>query len=92
MGKYRANYHAVGTAYMMSMELGGVVGNEAKMYGTEGLRVIDGSVVPTQVSSHVMSIFYGMAEKISQSVLDDYKKAMKSSVRGRKKKAWQWEL
>ena len=92
MGKYRANYHAVGTAYMMSMELGGVVDNEAKVYSTEALRVIEGSIVPTQVSSHVMSIFYGMAEKISQSVLDDYKKAMKSSVRGRTKKAWQWEL
>lgn len=92
MGKYRANYHAVGTASMMSKELGGVVDNEAKVYGTEGLRVIDGSIVPTQVSSHVMSIFYGMAEKISESVLDDYKKAMSSSVRGRKKKAWQWEL
>ena len=92
MGKYRANYHAVGTASMMSKELGGVVDNEAKVYGTEGLRVIDGSIVPTQVSSHVMSIFNGMAEKISESVLDDYKKAMSSSVRGRKKKAWQWEL
>ena len=92
MGKYRANYHAVGTASMMSRELGGVVDNEAKVYGTQGLRVIDGSIVPTQVSSHVMSIFYGMAEKITKSVKDDYKKAMDRSVGGRKKKAWQWEL
>ena len=92
MGKYRANYHAVGTCSMMTRELGGVVNNEAKVYDVEGLRVIDGSIVPTQVSSHVMSILYGMAEKIAESVLDDYKKAMASSVRGRKKKAWQWEL
>ena len=80
MGKYRANYHAVGTASMMSRELGGVVNSEAKVYGTEGLRVIDGSIVPTQVSSHVMSIFYGMAEKIAKSILDDYHKEMARSV------------
>ena len=76
MGKYRANYHAVGTCSMMSKELGGVVDPEAKVYGVRNLRVIDGSIVPTQVSSHVMSIFYGMAEKITQSILDDHKKSM----------------
>ena len=43
-GNYRANYHAVGTASMMSQKLGGVVNNEAKVYGVEGLRVIDGSI------------------------------------------------
>ena len=87
MGKYRANYHAVGTASMMSRELGGVVDHEAKVYGVEGLRVIDGSIVPTQVSSHVMSIFYGMAEKIAESVLQDHGKLSQSSVR-QKKKMW----
>lgn len=76
MGKYRANYHAVGTASMMSKELGGVVDHEAKVYGVKGLRVIDGSIVPTQVSSHVMSIFYGMAEKIAESVLNDWNKTV----------------
>lgn len=70
---------------MMSKELGGVVNPEAKVYGVEGLRVIDGSIVPTQVSSHVMSIFYGMAEKIAQSVLDDYKNTM-NGYTGRQKK------
>ncbi len=58
-----------------------VVDNEAKVYGVEGLRVIDGSIVPTQVSSHVMSIFYGMAEKIAESVLIDYGKLSQTSVR-----------
>lgn len=54
------------------------------MYGVKGLRVIDGSIVPTQVSSHVMSIFYGMAEKIAESVLKDYGKLSQSSVRQKK--------
>ena len=72
-GNYRANYHAIGTASMMSKELGGVVDPNAKVYGVNGLRVIDGSIVPTQVSSHVMTVFYGMAEKIAESVLNDWK-------------------
>lgn len=80
-GNYRANYHAVGTASMMSKELGGVVDNEAKVYGVDGLRVIDGSIVPTQISSHVMTVFYGMAEKIAASVLQDWKaKQVESSA------------
>lgn len=68
-----------------------MVDNKAKVYGVRGLRVIDGSIVPTQVSSHVMSIFYGMAEKIAESVLKDYGKLSQSSVR-QKKKSWQPEL
>ena len=87
MGKYRANYHAVGTCSMMSEELGGVVSPEAKVYGVNGLRVIDGSIVPTQVSSHVMSIFYGMAEKITESILNDYKKEMNRVTARPKKEA-----
>ncbi|KAL4892702.1 GMC oxidoreductase-domain-containing protein [Aspergillus ambiguus] len=69
---YRANWHAVSTCSMMSKELGGVVDPTAKVYGTLGLRVIDGSISPTQVSSHVMTIFYGMALKIADAVLADY--------------------
>lgn len=69
---FRANWHAVGTCSMMSRELGGVVDATAKVYGTQGLRVIDGSIPPTQVSSHVMTIFYGMALKVADAVLADY--------------------
>ncbi|KAI9928051.1 hypothetical protein AWENTII_012282 [Aspergillus wentii] len=69
---FRANYHGVGTCSMMAKELGGVVDSTAKVYGVEGLRVVDGSVPPTQVSSHVMTVFYGMAEKIAQVVIADY--------------------
>ncbi|CEJ61000.1 Putative Glucose oxidase [Penicillium brasilianum] len=56
---FRANWHAVSTCSMMPKELGGVVDSAAKVYGTLGLRVIDGSIPPTQVSSHVMTVFYG---------------------------------
>jgi choline dehydrogenase-like flavoprotein len=72
---FRANWHAVGTCSMMSRDLGGVVDATAKVYDTQGLRVIDGSIPPTQVSSHVMTIFYGMALRIAESILEDYAKA-----------------
>lgn len=70
---FRPNYHAVGTCSMMTKELGGVVDATAKVYGTQGLRVIDGSIPPTQVSAHVMNVFYGMALKISEAILAEYK-------------------
>ena len=72
-GNYRANYHAIGTASMMSQKHGGVVDNKARVYGVDGLRVIDGSIVPMQISSHVMTVFYGMALKIAESVIEDWK-------------------
>lgn len=68
---YRANYHGVGTCSMMKRELGGVVDPDAKVYDVEGLRVVDGSIPPTQVSSHVMTVFYAMAVKIAESVIAD---------------------
>ena len=69
---FRANWHAVGTCSMMAKELGGVVDSAARVYGVEGLRVVDGSIPPTQVSSHVMTVFYAMALKISEAVLETY--------------------
>ena len=69
---FRANYHGVGTCSMMSKDLGGVVDAAARVYDVQGLRVIDGSIPPTQVSSHVMTVFYGMAEKIAEAILGDY--------------------
>ncbi|KAJ5368775.1 glucose oxidase precursor [Penicillium cataractarum] len=72
---FRANWHAVSTCSMMPKELGGVVDSTAKVYGTLGLRVIDGSIPPTQVSSHVMTVFYAMALKIADGILADYQKS-----------------
>lgn len=69
---FRANWHAVSTCSMMKKELGGVVDSEARVYDVEGLRVVDGSIAPTQVSSHVMTVFYAMALKISDAVLADF--------------------
>jgi choline dehydrogenase-like flavoprotein len=57
---YRSNWHPIGTAAMMSKELGGVVDSRNRVYGVSGLRVVDGSILPFQVSSHLMSVLYGL--------------------------------
>lgn len=71
---YRANYHGVSTCSMISRELGGVVDQHAKVYDVNGLRVVDGSIPPTQVSSHVMTVFYVMAAKIANDIIIEYLK------------------
>ncbi|KAL4819983.1 GMC oxidoreductase-domain-containing protein [Aspergillus spinulosporus] len=72
---FRPDYHALGTCSMMARELGAVIDATAKVYGTNGLRVIDGSIPPTQLSSHVMTVFCGMALKVADAILDDHAKA-----------------
>ena len=53
---------------MMSRDLGGVVDSRNKVYGVNGLRVVDGSILPFQVSSHLMSVLYGLV-RLSAHVL-----------------------
>jgi choline dehydrogenase len=40
-------YHPTSTARMAKLEAGGVVNGELKVYGIEGLRVVDASIFPT---------------------------------------------
>ncbi|KAJ5758492.1 glucose oxidase [Penicillium odoratum] len=66
------NYHAIGTCAMMAKHLGGVVDHSGRVYGVLNLRVIDASILPTQVSAHTSALLYGMAEKLSDLILADY--------------------
>lgn len=55
--------HAAGTAAMMPLELGGVVDAELRVYGTEGLSVVDASVMPVLPATHLCATVYAVAER-----------------------------
>ncbi|KAL8369821.1 hypothetical protein RB595_000255 [Gaeumannomyces hyphopodioides] len=68
-------YHPVGTCAMMPREMGGVVDQELKVYGVQGLRIVDGSIMPTLVGANTCQTVYAVAEKVRDSwffcVVDD---------------------
>ncbi|BEI83829.1 hypothetical protein CcaverHIS002_0404330 [Cutaneotrichosporon cavernicola] len=68
---YRSNWHPIGTVAMMSQELGGCVDPHHRVYGVQGLRVVDGSNLPFQVSSHLMTVLFGLAERAAQLIAED---------------------
>jgi choline dehydrogenase-like flavoprotein len=61
-------YHPLGTCAMLPEKEGGVVSAELKVYGTSNLRVVDASVVPVQISAHLQTAVYGIAERAAEMI------------------------
>ncbi|KAF9738831.1 hypothetical protein PMIN04_006783 [Paraphaeosphaeria minitans] len=61
-------YHPAGSCKMGPKEEGGVVDGELKVYGVEGLRIVDQSVFPQLPASHTMTTAYGVAEKAADII------------------------
>ncbi|KAH7311615.1 hypothetical protein B0I35DRAFT_481568 [Stachybotrys elegans] len=55
-------HHYTGTCAMMSRELGGVVDNRLRVYGTSNLRVLDASILPLEPTANTQAVVYGIAE------------------------------
>jgi choline dehydrogenase-like flavoprotein len=66
--EFNAVAHPVGTASMMKRSLGGVVNAQLKVYDTTNVRVVDASMMPTQISAHLASTLYGVAEKAADLI------------------------
>lgn len=61
-------YHPAGSCKMGPREEGGVVDGELKVYGVQGLRVVDASVMPILPASHTMTTVYAVAEKAADII------------------------
>lgn len=58
-------WHPCCTAGMGPKDHGGVVGTDLKVYGVEGLRVADMSIMPFLPGAHTSSTCYAIGEKVS---------------------------
>ncbi|CAG1973943.1 unnamed protein product [Fusarium graminearum] len=67
-------YHPIGTCAMLPKKDGGVVDSNLKVYGTKNLRVVDASIIPVQLSGHIQTAVYGIAETAAQKIIDAEKK------------------
>ncbi|KAJ0164170.1 Pyranose dehydrogenase 3 [Colletotrichum tanaceti] len=68
-GVTSTEFHYSGTCAMMPRHLGGVVGPDLKVYGVDGLRVVDASVMPLVPSAHTQGTVYAIAEKVADMIL-----------------------
>ncbi|PHH89614.1 hypothetical protein CDD83_5656 [Cordyceps sp. RAO-2017] len=65
-------WHAVGTNRMLPREHGGVVDARLRVYGTEGLRVVDSSVMPTVPDVCIQGPVYMIGEKGADMIRQDW--------------------
>ncbi|KAK4505388.1 hypothetical protein PRZ48_003351 [Zasmidium cellare] len=75
-------YHPTGTCAMLPREEGGVVDSQLRVYGAEGLRVVDASVFPMNVQGNIMSLVYAVAEKASDVIKGAYAGEKTNGVNG----------
>ncbi|EPS44367.1 hypothetical protein H072_1636 [Dactylellina haptotyla CBS 200.50] len=61
-------WHPIGTCAMLPKDKNGVVDCNLKVYGTTNLRIVDASVIPVQISAHIQTAVYGIAERAAELI------------------------
>ncbi|KAK7419196.1 hypothetical protein QQZ08_010964 [Neonectria magnoliae] len=60
-------YHPAGSCKIGKRTEGGVVDEKLRVYGVDGLRVVDASVIPLLPAAHTMTTVYAVAERLRTS-------------------------
>lgn len=63
-------FHPSGSTAMLPLDLGGVVDTELRVYGTQGLRVVDAGVMPMVLGAHLQAAVYAIAERAADVISD----------------------
>ncbi|KZV80652.1 alcohol oxidase [Exidia glandulosa HHB12029] len=66
-------YHPCCTAAMLPKDLGGVVDNKLKVYGTTNLRVVDVSTLPFLLGTHLLATAYAIGEQAADIIKATYR-------------------
>ncbi|RAQ54714.1 aryl-alcohol dehydrogenase [Aspergillus flavus] len=66
-------WHFAGTCSMLPREKDGVVDSHLKVYGIEGLRVVDSSAIPLISTANLQATVYALAERAADLIKQDWK-------------------
>lgn len=68
------DWHPVGTCAMGGSggKADGVVDSRLRVYGVKGLRVVDASIIPLQISAHLQATVYAIGEKGASMIMEDW--------------------
>jgi choline dehydrogenase-like flavoprotein len=72
------NYHPCSTCSMMREDLGGVVDERLRVYGTRNVRVCDASVLPIIPRGNILTAVYAFAEKAVEIICREAKSGFSS--------------
>jgi choline dehydrogenase len=61
-------WHASSTCAMLPRQSGGVVDARLRVYGVQGLRIVDASIFPVVPDQHIQAATYMVAEKAAQMI------------------------
>ncbi|KAK6334454.1 hypothetical protein TWF730_003669 [Orbilia blumenaviensis] len=68
-----SDWHPIGTCAMSGLGINkGVVDEKLRVHGVKKLRVVDASIIPVQISSHLQGTVYAIAEKGADMILEDF--------------------